>query len=101
MDCDAYDELYDGDDHDPDDDVGSRNRLMGRHTERECRFYRDEMRLRTAQYKVLGCGREYRQLAGAQREALPEPARKALAPRRRLPGPKKVPTTAPPEATKP
>ncbi len=83
---DAYDELYD-EDLDPDDEMYDPHRLKGRHSEHECRLYRQEMRLRALQYEALGCGREYRQLTGAEREALPEPARK-VPQSRRLPAPK-------------
>ena len=85
---DDYTDLYDPDDHDGDDTGDDNARLVGRHTEAECRHYRDEMARRQAYSQALGVGREYRRLMAATRGELPEPACKALPVRKQLPTPK-------------
>ena len=84
-----YSELHDPEDADEAGD--GRPRLKGKHTERECRYYRDEMARREAHYRALGVGREYDLLMAATRRRLPGPPRTALPGRipedRRLPAP--------------
>ena len=92
---DDYTDLCDPDDDDGDDTGDDNTRLVGRHTEAECRLYRGEMARREAYYQALGVGRQYRRLVAATRGELPEPARKALPLRKQLPAPKDEPPTGP------
>ena len=75
-------ENYDG--HDTGDDC---TRLKGKHTEEECRYYRDEMTRRDAHHSALGVGREYRRLRAAARGRLHETRRTVASRRRLLPAP--------------
>ena len=78
---------------DDDEDTGDdRNRLRGRHTERECRYHRDETARREAFYQSLGAGREYRHLVSATNRELPRRDPKALPLRRQLAAPQQPPT---------
>ncbi len=81
-------ELYDHEDFGDAGGEDDRHRLRGRHTEAECRRYRDEMARREALYASFGCSTEYRRLTQATRRRLPESERTALAVRKRLPVPK-------------
>ena len=66
-----------------------------RHTEQECRYYRDEMARREAHCRSLGVGKEYRQLVAATRGELHARLRKALPLPKRLPAAKEKPPTSP------
>jgi hypothetical protein len=88
----CYEDVYDTDDYDDLDDGDDCHRLVGRHTEAECRYYRDEIARREAVCAALGCGREYRRLMAAScRRALPPSAHRALPLRRALPAPQDAP----------
>lgn len=71
--------LYEPDDYDGEDTGDDRTRLVGKHTERECAHYRDEMARRLAFCQGLGVGREYLLLeSAARRPALTGRQGKAL-----------------------
>jgi hypothetical protein len=92
----AHEDLYDDDDLDPSDTGDDRNRLVGRHSETNCRLHRDERYRREAAYTALGCGREYRHLMEAgRRRVLPPTERSALPARRQLPAPEDEDPTNP------
>jgi hypothetical protein len=84
-------DLYEPDDYG--DDTGDDcTRLKGRHTEAECRYYREEMARRRAHAQALGVGRECALLSAAAHGRLPEPAAPTPLPEpvpesRRLPAP--------------
>jgi len=87
-----YTDLYDPEDFDPHETGDDNARIVGRHTEQECRYYRDEMARREAHYTALGVAKEYHALVAAvRRPALAAPRRKALPglvpESRRLPAP--------------
>jgi hypothetical protein len=74
-----YTDLYDLDDYDGHDTGDDCNRLLGRHTEAECRYFREEMACREAHHTALGVAEEYHALVAAvRRPALGAPRRKAL-----------------------
>ena len=81
----ACDDLYDPNDFDPSDTGDTRAFRTNRRSERECRYYRDEMRRRSRHCRALGVGREYDLLVAAVRGKLPANATPTVPEGRRLP----------------
>ena len=74
-----YTDLYDPEELCPEDTGNDNARIVGHHTEQECRYYRDEMARREGHCAALGVGRQYRELVAATRGRLAGPVGRTFA----------------------
>lgn len=81
----ACDDLYDPNDFDCRDEGDTRAFRTNKRSERECRYYRDEMRRRSRYCRALGVGPEYDLLMASTRRRPPALPEATVPESRRLP----------------